>query len=638
MRVSLFVVVVMVSAACSSSSDEPSTSGRADSASSDEHVVDGETGLTGLTAELAALREANDGRLPLSEALNFFASALGEIPGGDPTRFESRVGDATMALQEVGAHWEELTSEQQQAVQTALGYPKSQSLVARAASPDDVALQELIDSARTEIASSVGSDVSFPITGNMVPGLTAVLPGDTERSPVGGVTWPERGGMAVFSGRADRCRISFNSNFVVTETTVAHEVFHCFQFALAPDISTTYAAQRWVIEGSAEWAGAKIGGVDSLAERHFIEWLTNSGSMYGLDYAAIGYYWVLESMGVSPWIVVQDMLATSGVGAVAASGLNPSDVLSRVATSAARRQVPPSIPVTAIWDFSTADVPERGTRRSETVTPDTPIEIPFARADFARTPIGVFTLEGGERVQVAIDSDVGTLEFFGKEAIEWAGQLHQEFCLEEGGCRCGLDGAVDSGLTQGSRTVIAGGAELEAGEAKFDIRIPDSTAFTDGHWQGDLTYTVVGIVADGTVGTLSQSVGAIELTVADGAVTGGGYELGIPGQFDRTGGAHAEGVYTTVATFDGCGFSPQVARNDVGFTGNITVGDTNVPFNFDLGFSAADGSGTLWRIDPPTDPNRRTGEIDTIADQVVRNATGWTITDVTWTFEMSLGS
>ena len=64
-----------------------------------------------LTAELVELRSQNDGRLALGDALDFFSSTLGEVPGGDPTRFEPRPGDATMALMAVGAHWEELTAE-----------------------------------------------------------------------------------------------------------------------------------------------------------------------------------------------------------------------------------------------------------------------------------------------------------------------------------------------------------------------------------------------------------------------------------------------------------------------------------------------------------------------------------------------
>lgn len=635
---SCLLIIALIGVACSSSSGEPSTDGTDGSGDSDSRIVDGETGLTGLTAELAALREANDGTLQLPDALNFFASTLGEIPGGDASRFESRVGDATMALWEVGAHWEELTADQQRAVETVLGYPRPQSLMAAVASPEDIALQAQIDTARTAIAALVGEDVSFPITGDLVPGLMAVLPGHTTPSAVGGITWAERGGIGVFSGRADRCRISFNADFPLDATIVAHEVFHCFQLHLAADVQDTYTAQSWIIEGSAEWAGATIGGVDARAENNFVNWLLNrGGSMFGLDYAAIGYYWVLESMGVSPWLVIRDMMATAGVEAVAASGLDPLSVLSRVATSSARRVVAPSIPVSDVWDFATANVPLSGDRSSETVTPDSPIVTERAAADFARGLTGVFTLVGGDRVQVAIDSDVGTLEFFGKEPIDWQSSLHQEFCLDEGGCKCGVDGAVDSGLTQGAREVILTGAEFEAGTINYDVRIPDpGTAFTDGHWQGTLTYTVVGIAADGIAGTLTQSSGAIEVSVADGAVTGGSFELGIPGEFNTTG-AHAEGVYTTIAAFGGCGFSPQVTTNSVAFAGTITTSNVTIPFNFDLGFSPVEGGpGTMWRIDPVTDPNRRAGEIDTVADQAVRGATGWTVTDVTWTFEMSL--
>jgi len=633
-----FVVVtlVAVSCGCASSSDSsptgPDGSGVTTGiARAESGIANDGTGLTRLAAELANIREANDGMLPLADALDLFAAAFGDIPGGDSTRFEGRQGDGTLAIMAVGAHWDELTADQQSSVRVHLGYSNVQSFRAPSvAATVDPIVQSYVDSAQSAIASFLGIDLSFPIVVESIVGLTE------EGVAISTLVWAERDGDPVGTGRPDVCRVRFDPRFA-SATTVAETVFYCFEFELT-DVGAVYAAQPWITAGSARWAGAKVGGVDEQVLGSFSDWRDNEGSVFGLDYNAVGFYWVVEAMGVDPWSVIGAMLVASGIEAVAVTGLDPAGVLNRISTSIARSHMDPSLPVSAAWDIGVAGVPEMGYRAEGTVTPTLPMVLEGTRSSFAPVIPHVFTLEGGDRVQVAVEADVGTFEFFGKDPIVWPGQWHQEFCLDEGGCLCGLDGAVDSGLDQGSRNLVVGSGELDASLIRYDLRIPDpGTAFTDGHWEGTLTYTVVGIDTGGTLGTLSQSVGPIDLTVANGAVTAGSFELGIPGEFDSAGGARAVGVYDTVAAFGGCGFSPQVTTNSVGFAGTITTSSgVSIPFNFDFGFDASAGPGTLWRIDTVTDPNRRTGEIDSIADQVVRGATGWTVTDVTWTFDMGL--
>src|SRR3990172_2204850 len=83
---SIFLVVALVAVSCGgSSSGGSSTTGTSEAGSTttttvpDTGIVDADTGLTGLTAELAAIREANDGNLPLADALDLFAAVFGPI-------------------------------------------------------------------------------------------------------------------------------------------------------------------------------------------------------------------------------------------------------------------------------------------------------------------------------------------------------------------------------------------------------------------------------------------------------------------------------------------------------------------------------------------------------------------------------
>ncbi len=634
-------MVTLVAVACGGSPSTETTDGAGATTTTtvpNSGFVSDDAGLTGLDAELSVIRAANEGRLPLSDALDFFASTFGEMPGSDDLRFEGRAGDGTMALMAVLAHWEELSPEQQQAVRSYLGYSSAQSFLAPAAvgpDADDLALQADIDSARAAIAGFVGTDLTFPIRGEMVPGLTGVLPGDTEPSPIAGVTWPERGGDVALSGRPDVCRVQFSTDEVLSPTTVAHEVFHCFQYQLGPDLADAIASAAWIIEGSAEWAGAKVSGVDGGVIDHFEQWVQNTDSLFGLSYGAVGYFWVLESMGVNPWSVIGEMLATEGTEAVAASGFEPGDVLRRVASSLARRQQAPTLPVSGVWDFAAAGVPPGGVRVPLTVTPDTPFVNSQVRGGFVRGAEILFTLEGGERVQVEVDSDVGTIEFYGKDAIVWDGRLNREFCLEDGGCRCGVDGEVDPGLGIGSREMILAGGELGGGPITYLVRIPDPEgAFTDGHWEGMITSSVFEVSTDGTTGTRHETSAAIEFTVENGAVTSGAYAVSYFINFANDGGGTGEGTSTVTGRFTGCGFAPQLYGTGFSLDAILhlpEVGD--VPLVFSQTIDSPPIGPTLWVTDPVTDPNRRTGQIDPIAELEYLRSSGYGASDVVFTFE-----
>ena len=636
---SLLVVIALVTGSCggsSSATSTPASDGSTTTTAPESAIASTDDGLTGLTAELAAIRGANDGALPLADALDFFAATFGDIPGGDGNRFEGRPEDGTMALMAVGAHWDELTPEQQEAIRVRLGYSTVQSFRAPIVVADEAAaaaLQVQIDSARSTIAGLVGSDVLFPIVGEMMAGLTAVAPGETTPIPVAGVTIPERHGVLATSGRPDQCRIRFSSDYPLNATTVAHEVFHCFQFQIGPDISDVFASQSWVVEGSAEWAGAMVGGIDSLVVEHFHQWRDNTGSLFGLDYDAVGFYWVVASMGVSPWTVIGDMLAVDALEAVAATGLEPVDVLQRVASSLARSQSDPALPVSGVWDFS-VNVPEGGIRIPFTLTPTTPpYESEEARSGFARGSDVVLRLEGGERVEVDVVADVGTLEFFGKDALEWEGSLHREFCLEDGGCRCGVDGAVDPGLGEGSRELVLAGGELGGGPITYQVRMPDPEgAFTDGHWQGTITSSVLVITTGTGVGVRHETIAPFEFTIENGAVTSGTYSLQFFDEY-RSDIGSGEGTATVTGGFVGCGFSPQLIGSTFGLDMTLVVDGHPVPFAFETDISGAAGPGTVWRNDPITDPNHRSGIFDVAAYIDMIRASGFGATDVVMTYE-----
>ena len=644
----------------SCSGSEPAGGSSTESPISDSTV--GEGGLLGSdaavdprAAELAAIRGGNDGKLPVADALDLFASVFGEIPDGDPNRFDVREGDGTMALGEVGAHWDELTADQQQAIQGLLGYSSNKSsLLSPAAAPGDPALQADVDAARAAIAAQVGADVSFPIVGQLVPGLMGRPPGETAPVEVGGLAIGERGGELPFTGVPDRCLVQFNPEYSLTAALVAHEVFHCFQYALG--LENWYGAQAWLLEGMAEWAGNEIGGIDAGGTRNFQDWALSDGSLYAMSYEAIGHYWVLESLGASPWLQRDEMLqAGGGVEAVAATGLDPAAVISRTATSLARAGSVAPLPVSDVWDFGISDVPDYAFRLGYAVTPTAPYEYERNHAAFSRYELPELRLDGGNRVQVSLAADVGVLEFFGQEPIEWQNSLVREFCLEEAGCACSADGTIGE-LPPGARELILTGGSLDGGSIKFQVRLPE-IAFTDGGWRGTITSTDLSISSDTGSGARPQTESAIEFTIEGGVVTSGSYALTFPGSFDSPLGM-IDGTVSISGAVTGCGYSPELVPAtvvidatmqfptgdsgpvqvaiDIGaetMTIGVPVGPpASVPFETGGDFETY---GSMWVLQPGSTSTNRQGHLDATSELAFMAAAGFAVTEPAFFFDIS---
>lgn len=593
---------------------------------------------------MAALRKTADGHIPLETALDLFAAIYGAVPGGDPTRVDSsHLVEGTLVLRTVLGQWDALTPDQQEAVRAHLGYGSVQSFRPPMALDDDpatVAMQARVEGARGVIAGHMGADVAIPMR---------VVVTDELRPGVSGDSIAESGGTMQVAGAAEGCRIRLRTD--ASDQTVAHEVFHCFQYALAADVVDVYWGEDWIIEGSAEWAGVEVAGMDRTSSANFADWVLHHDGIVFLDYAAVGYFWTIEDMGASPWQVVPAMLGLGGEDAVAASGFAPEQVLRAMGPKATRGLSIDPIPVSSVWDFGIS-VPSWGERLAVAVTPAQPIDHePVFGGLFAKGANLHATLEGGERVQVVMDADVGTLEFFGHDAISWSGGLSREFCMVEGGCRCGIDGSVDSGLEQGAPDLIVVPGESGFGPMVYTIIFSDDM-FTDGHWTGTMTTSTLTAVGDTQFGTRSEATGPFEVTVEHGAVTSGSYSIAFAVSFDTPTGS-AAGTASLSGVFTGCGSSPQMQQTGYAFDGTMTIAGETSSFSFTCtaacgSFTAvADGEGgsgtsgstgftrfdTLWAPDPITDPNSRTGLIDATGHAAAMGAGGFAVSGMEITFE-----
>jgi hypothetical protein len=487
------------------------------------------------TQELAALRSANDFALPREAGLDLFASVFGPVPGADVDRFAVRPGDGTLAIRAVLRHWEALTDEQHAAIRAHLGYAPTQGLMGPRSPEVPQPLLDRVTDARTTIAAHVGTDIPYPI---------AVEIGDTGDDL--GWAIAERAGQPIESGAVDNCRVVFPS-VNPSQTTVAHEVFHCFQHHLT-SVETVVNGPDWIFEGSAEWVGSRIGGADSANVRNFDAWVTTSQGLFSLDYAAAGFFWTIESMGVDPWTVMTSIMSNVGEQAVIATGLEPQQVLTRMATFSARRAVGSPLGVSDVWDFATPGVPDRSGRSEGTVTPAVPYHLFMDLGQYAKLPPAVLDLVGGDMVTVRVQSGVGALEFEGGDLITWTELFEDVFCIRVEGCSCGVGEAVDSGLAQTSRTMIVTGANQQEGVISLRVtvdEIGDTMGFSDGHWEGEMTTWY------GDEPVFSEP---FYLVVADGVVVEGEWATSAYVFLEEFG----TGLGTIRGTFHKCGFNPCV--------------------------------------------------------------------------------
>jgi hypothetical protein len=685
----LLCLLVVALASCSGSDDGSGSSagdGSSATTTAAEGLVDPEAVIDPLGDELATIREANDGVLPLQDALDLYASTFGAIPGGDSTRFPVAADSGDIALRAVMRYWEQLTTEQQDAIRAlhrrrpsslaGPGRPRSGNKLPLSPAPPGTGPapevsysseeeQAIEDNLRAEVYNARAAyearlGIHLPddyyIDLFFSPGEAPT--DERGRSPIGDAGPNGADGELLYSGVPRGCtiRVFDVSDTSIITLTVYHEVFHCFQYYLVGDAALAWAAQDWILEGSAEWAGNELVPHEH-GRRRFQMWVSDKHSLYSMAYEAIGYYFVLDSLGVSPWDVIDDMLdAQGGVAAVAASGLDPEEVLSRVITSKARANTIASLGVSDRWDFSASNVPHDGYFARATVTPSSPNRATFALGRFAAGPVEVLHLDGGSIVQVALNGGVGTLEFFGQDPIEWNGSLVREFCLEEEGCSCG---AGPETLEHGTRDLILGAGQLDAGRVTYDVRIPD-VAFTDGEWEGTITSPDLTIVGDAGNGFRPGATAPINFTIEAGVVTSGVYTVDFPAIFESPMGS-ATGVVQISGQVTGCAQSPKLDPVLIDIDATIEIADGfTIPVQTTINYASRtvtvqQGDGppivrpfegavpdtptgfTSWIIQPPSTPTHRVGELDASAELATMAMAGFAVSELQFTFDISRG-
>ncbi len=298
---------------------------------------------------LLALGELLDARgaLPVEQALRMVAGLVEPLPGVEPwtpadttappmaglalrtaaqalPTLDAPVADRIRAIVEPSADEEELV------VRPGQGLARRGSTTV---APDTVPPNEEL----TGVVAGIVADIEER-TGHRLRLTVRVRTVADARTGGDALTTPVAGG----GGTTRACRIAlprtlFGADASSITSTIAHEVWHCFQYDAAP-LRNLDGAPLWIIEGQAEWAGeAYVGGSPSSAARWDTWLLQPARALTTRSYDAIGLYAVAAATGADPWRTMLPMLGRRGARAVETLfDRSATEAVRRVATSLVR--------------------------------------------------------------------------------------------------------------------------------------------------------------------------------------------------------------------------------------------------------------------------------------------------------------
>jgi von Willebrand factor type D domain len=247
---------------------------------------------------------ADDGSITPRLALNAFAIAYGPLPGVKrPAGPAGGPPSATEAMMLVARVWDRLTPAQQRAVDEALGAPHDATSppVARAAAPKLTPNPGYQVVANKYVAIYAGALPGTPPVDARVFTTTVELP-DAKGTKAYADALPVNAAGKWGEGAPAYCRVRippFGQAKAKTpefEFIVAHEVFHCFEFAI---LTNWNDRTDWIMEGLADWAAATVYpapvkvGVD--AYKAYL--LTPGKALFSRSYDALGFWGRADESG-----------------------------------------------------------------------------------------------------------------------------------------------------------------------------------------------------------------------------------------------------------------------------------------------------------------------------------------------------
>lgn len=293
----------------------------------DRCVADDTVGSEPTAWENLLARVESSGPPSLETALQAFSLLIAPLPGvtlppgalaGTAAAFGHDTGEVggCAAVRWVRAYWDQLTPEQQQAVDAALA-DTSSVVVARDATPsadaaeaDEIArFQQVAAEAATAIAAKLGQPLTVPIK---------VVFADPSKSTAAASLQPENADGGT-TGTLALCRMFIpartraNPDPIAVRGIVTHEVFHCFHAQIAGfERYKNLAAPQWLDEGGPNWVAADIVGLFTSIDSSWTLWFEQpEAQLSSRAYSGMGIFAEAAWLGANPWALFPAMFKES---------------------------------------------------------------------------------------------------------------------------------------------------------------------------------------------------------------------------------------------------------------------------------------------------------------------------------------
>ncbi|MBI1352589.1 MAG: hypothetical protein GC156_15925 [Actinomycetales bacterium] len=479
------------------------------------------------------------GQLSLTDAERIFAGYVVPLPGVDALTLTSPVPAdlATTAVRRLLGSFDSLPPAERKAVRSALQSAapeavippsgasttspalfRSAGLIAPADLPTLSDLQAEVATIRDDLEQLSGHRMRLPIRIAIVPDritggdALTFAGGDPARPSSCRIQYPE----GLFIGAYGR-----NPDGTVDESsivsTIAHEVWHCFQLDARTDAFDT--APDWLIEGQAEWVGEEYAGGTSSAAPSWNTWLIAvDTSLYRRSYDAIGLYALAAARGANPWQAMLTMVGQGGTRAVETLFSAPAaqdvvaDAESLVRNSSISGEWESLGPgITGARGATEFSIPAGGTAdRTLPVAPFATFPLDLAVPD---SDVLTISLHGGPGAVGFVDGPSVTLDDGGSVT----------YCIRDGGCTC-PDGANPGGgdpLPQLDSTVGAAAiGSLRSARLTVTagtVTLDDACRALVGTWHADLGDLIASAAVAATLPRSVSCSGPVTLTFnADG--------------------------------------------------------------------------------------------------------------------------
>lgn len=109
-----------------------------------------------------------------------------------------------------------------------------------------------------------------------------------------------------------KVRVSTNNVSASLANTLAHEAYHCVQFAVRVPLGLgAYNEPRWVMEGTPSWASQQVAPSAAWADGWYERWVSSVSPLTTRDYAAMGLYDTIDaSSDIDMWRLLVELLST----------------------------------------------------------------------------------------------------------------------------------------------------------------------------------------------------------------------------------------------------------------------------------------------------------------------------------------